>query len=145
MLSWDSRDPPTTYLRGHLMWNLIRQMETVLSNGAKEKCENDKLAWKQISSNFRNICLIRRWDSYYSVAEMIPVIAPHALQTRKQVVAFVGATPMVAKVGSNNLVSAGNIQFMSMLMFGRPDFLKPALVLMYKRRQQILLHHQLTE
>ena len=76
---------------------------------------------------------------------MIPVIAPHALQIRKQIVAFVGATPMVAKVGSNNLVSAGNIQFMFMLMFGRPDFLKPALVLMYKRRQQILLQHQLTE
>ena len=74
---------------------------------------------------------------------MIPVIAPHALQIRKQIVAFVGATPMMAKVGSNNLVSAGNIQFM--LMFGRPDFLKPALVLMYKRRQQILLQHQLTE
>ena len=52
---------------------------------------------------------------------------------------------MVAKVGSNNLVSAGNIQFMFMLMFGRPDFLKPALVLMYKRQQQILLQHQLIE
>jgi hypothetical protein len=67
------------------------------------------------------------------------------LQIRKQIVAFVGATPMVAKVGRNDLASAGNIQFMSMLMFGRPDFLKPALVLMYKRRQQILLQHQLTE
>ena len=76
---------------------------------------------------------------------MIPVIAPHALQIRKQIVAFVGATPMVAKVGSNNLVSAGNIQFVSMFMFGRPDFLKPALVLMYKRQQEILLQHQLTE
>ena len=52
---------------------------------------------------------------------------------------------MVAKVGSNNLVSAGNIQFMSMLMFGRPDFLKPARMRMYKRRQQILLRHQLIE
>ena len=48
------------------------------------------------------------------------------LQSRKQIVAFVGATPMVAKVGSSNLVSAGNIQFMLMLIFGRPDFLKPA-------------------
>ena len=57
---------------------------------------------------------------------MIPVIAPHALQIRKQIVAFVGATPIMAKVGSNNQVSAGNIQF----MLGRPDFLKPALVLM---------------
>ena len=76
---------------------------------------------------------------------MIPVIAPHVLQIRKQIVAFVGAAPMIAKVRSNNLVSAGNILFMLMLMFGRPDFLKPALVLMSKRRQQILLHHQLTE
>ena len=28
------------------------------------------------------------------VAEMIPVVAPHALQRRKQIVAFVGTTPM---------------------------------------------------
>ena len=58
---------------------------------------------------------------------MIPVVAPHALQRRKQIVAFVGTTPMLAKGGSNNLVSSGTIQFMMMLMFGRPDFLKPAL------------------
>ena len=76
---------------------------------------------------------------------MIPVIALHALQVRKQIVAFVGATAIMAKVGSNNLVSAGNNQFIFMFMFGRPDFLKPALVFMYKRRQQTLLQHQLTE
>ena len=52
---------------------------------------------------------------------------------------------MVAKVGSNNLVSAGNIQFMLTMLFGRPDFLKPALMLMYKRQQQFLLRHQLIE
>ena len=76
---------------------------------------------------------------------MIPVVAPRALQIRKQIVVFVGATPMVAKIGSSNLVSAGNVQFMLMLMCGWPDFLKLALVLMYKRQQQILLLHQLTE
>ena len=86
------------------------------------------------------------------VAEMISLsskfhsaIQTQALQSRKQIAAFVGATPMVAKVGSSNLVSAGNIQFMLMLMFGRPDFLKPALVLVNKRQQQSLLQDQLTE
>ena len=49
--------------------------------------------------------------SQYIVVEMIPVVAPHALQRRKQIVAFVGTTPMLAKGGSNNLVSSGTYQF----------------------------------
>ncbi len=52
---------------------------------------------------------------------------------------------MVAKVGSNNLVSTGNIQFVFMMLFGRPDFLEPALMRMYKRQPQFLLRHQLIE
>ena len=76
---------------------------------------------------------------------MTPVIALMRCLVRKQIVALVGATPMVAKVGSNNLVSASNIQFMLTMLFGRPDFLKPALMLMYKRQQQFLLRHQLIE
>ena len=76
---------------------------------------------------------------------MTPVMALMRCSVRKQIVAFVGATPMVAKVGSNNLVSAGNIQFIFMPLFGRPDFLKPALMRMYKRQQQFLLRHQLIE
>ena len=76
---------------------------------------------------------------------MTPVMALMRCSVRKQIVAFVGATPMVAKVGSNNLVSTGNIQFVFMMLFGRPDFLEPALLLMYKRQPQFLLRHQLIE
>ena len=46
-----------------------------------------------------------------SVAEMIPVVAPHALQRRKQIVTFVVATPMLAKGGSDNLVLSGTYWF----------------------------------
>ena len=45
------------------------------------------------------------------VAEMIPVVAPHALQRRKQIVTFVVATPMLAKGGSDNLVLSGTYWF----------------------------------
>jgi hypothetical protein len=76
---------------------------------------------------------------------MTPVMALMRCSVRKQIVAFVGATPMVAKVGSNNLVSTGNIQFVFMMLLGRPDFLEPALMRMYKRQPQFLLRHQLIE
>ena len=76
---------------------------------------------------------------------MTPVMALMRCSVRKQIVAFVGATPMVAKVGSSNLVSTGNIQFVFMMLFGRPDFLEPALMRMYKRQPQFLLRHQLIE
>ena len=58
---------------------------------------------------------------------MIPIIVPSFIAKKEADCCLCWSHTNGGQRGSNNLVSSGTIQFMMMLMFGRPDFLKPAL------------------
>ena len=79
------------------------------------------------------------------VAEMIPVVAPHALQRRKQIVAFVVATQCWPKEEATIWFYLAPTSLLDVDVWQAWLPHACSCVLMYKRQQQSLLLHQLIE